>query len=98
MKDERPAGAGEDGVCPKCGELCGRDEVHNGIAMIYGPWGCVCGWSEWPEYDLSSGRSPMTPGGIIDQYGGLLPLAALGISGATTRDSVDSLGGPDGLP
>lgn len=42
--------------CPKCGKQCGRDEVHNGVAMLYGPWGCMCGWSEWEEYDMSEGQ------------------------------------------
>lgn len=36
--------------CPICGRECNRDEVHNGVMMLYGPWGCQCGWSEWEEY------------------------------------------------
>lgn len=66
-----------DQLCPKCGSECGRDEVHSGVAMIHGPWGCACGWSEWGEYDLSAGQSPRREGGLIDQYGGFTPRAAL---------------------
>jgi len=33
--------------CPRCNGKCRRDEVHNGLAWLYGPWGCFdCGWSE----------------------------------------------------
>lgn len=37
--------------------------------MLYGPWGCVCGWSEYEEYDQSKVQQPA--GGHIDQWGGL---------------------------
>lgn len=66
-----------DMTCPKCGGQCGRDEVHNGVAMLYGPWGCACGWSEWEEYDLSAGQSSVCDGGKIDQWGGFTPAPAL---------------------
>lgn len=55
--------------CPKCGRRCGREEAHNGIAMLYGPWGCYCGWSEDSQYDRSAGQSGIVDGGIIDQWG-----------------------------
>lgn len=55
--------------CPKCGSACCREEAHNGVMPIYGPYGCVCGWSEWPEYDLSEGQSPRYEDGTFDQYG-----------------------------
>jgi len=61
--------------CPKCKSECDRVSVHNGVGMVYSPWGCYnCGWSESPEYDLSEGRSHLTKDGIIDQFGMLLPL------------------------
>ena len=61
--------------CPKCEAECHRDAVHNGIAMLYGPWGCpACAWSEMDEYDLSMGKDPSdAKGGVIDQYGGYHP-------------------------
>lgn len=66
MSEEHPEHSGGADVrhtCPDCGDYCDRDSVHNGLAWIYGPWGCVCGWSEW-------GRQ-RAPG--VDQYGGLWP-------------------------
>lgn len=48
----------EDLPCPKCGESCNRDSVDVGVGVIYGPWGCACGWSEDPQYDCSDGPSP----------------------------------------
>lgn len=61
--------------CPKCGEECERDEVHVGVGMIYGPWGCPsCCWSEDPRYDSSEGPSPAEiehPNWIVDSMGGM---------------------------
>lgn len=62
--------------CPKCGSHCNRDEVHNGVAMLYGPWGCFCGWSEDSRYDLSGGQPRRLRDGVIDSQGGFTPLAA----------------------
>lgn len=59
--------------CPICGNEAMRDEVHNGVAMLYGPWGCACGWSESEEFDLSGGASPERESGCIDQFGGFTP-------------------------
>lgn len=61
--------------CPKCSEECHRDSVNIGVGVISGPWGCPgCGWSEYPEYDLSEGRNPVDDkGGAIDQWGGYHP-------------------------
>jgi hypothetical protein len=65
-------GDSEGTTCPRCGLKCSRDEVHNGVAMLYGPWGCACGWSESERYDLTSG--PKTEGSYdVDQWGGLTP-------------------------
>lgn len=58
----------ESQKCPRCGEECRRDKVHNGVAWLYGPWGCECGWSEWEEYDQSKAEQP--DDGHIDQWGG----------------------------
>ena len=63
----------DDMDCPKCGSSCNRDSVHNGVTMIHGPYGCQCGWSEWPEYDTSDGRSPHRNDGTIDTMGGFTP-------------------------
>jgi len=63
---DQPASAGGADVrhtCPDCGGDCDRDSTHNGLARLYGPWGCVCGWSEW-------GRQ-RAPG--VDQWGVLWP-------------------------
>lgn len=59
--------------CPKCGEMCGRDEADVGVGIIYGPYGCYCGWSESPEYDVSEGPRLDSAGNEIDQWGGLTP-------------------------
>ena len=33
--------------CPKCGELCVRDEVDIGVGIQCGPWHCTeCDWGE----------------------------------------------------
>lgn len=67
-------------VCPKCGEDCCRDEVDVDVGIIYGPWGCFCGWSEYPEYDRSEGTSKAqleNPDYYVDSQGGLTPLATI---------------------
>jgi hypothetical protein len=43
-------------ICPRCGRDCGRDEADVGVGVIYGPWGCFCGWSETADYDVTDGR------------------------------------------
>lgn len=64
----------ETRACPKCGAPCDRDSVHNGIAMLYGPWGCYeCGWSEDGDYDVSAGPKFTDDGYRIDQFGGATP-------------------------
>jgi hypothetical protein len=60
--------------CPKCGtEGLYRDEVDVGIGVMYGPWGCPCGWSSDPDYDVSEGPKTTEQGWIVDQWGGLNP-------------------------
>lgn len=61
--------------CPKCGEECMRDEVDVGVGIIYGPYGCYCGWSEFSEYDSSDGESQKqaeNPDWIVDSRGGMI--------------------------
>lgn len=74
----------ESQACPKCGEDCSRDEVHNGVCVLYGPWGCPgCGWSSDPEYDHSDKNGGACaaqaehPGWYVDQWGGLIRKSAL---------------------
>jgi hypothetical protein len=40
--------------------------------MLYGPWGCACGWSELEEYNTLTGPKK-TKYGTLDQWGGLTP-------------------------
>lgn len=66
--------------CPKCGEDCCRDEVDVGVGIIYGPYGCSCGWSEDPYYDGSDGPSPAArehKNHYVDSTGGMTPHAAV---------------------
>lgn len=60
-------------ICPKCGRECDRDSADVGVGVIYGPWGCYCGWSESAEYDVSDGAKYTERGGRIDQWGGVTP-------------------------
>ncbi len=61
-------------ICPKCGYEAYRDSVDVGVGIMYGPWGCPCGWSESPEYDVSDGpKVDPESGWRIDQWGGLTP-------------------------
>jgi hypothetical protein len=73
---------GDTDRCPRCGsDDLRRDEVHNGVAMLYGLWGCVCGWSEDARYDQAT-----APRGV-DQYGGFTPTSPQG--GAEAPGSED---------
>jgi hypothetical protein len=65
--------AEETEVCPNCGSDCWRESCNVGVGMIYGPWGCECGWSEDPGYNQLTGPKRSELGGVIDQYGGLTP-------------------------
>jgi len=58
--------------CPKCGNDCQRDEADVGIGVMYGPWGCLCGWSSDPRFDVTAGPK-FENGHRIDQWGGLTP-------------------------
>lgn len=59
-------------VCPSCGESCLRDEADVGVGVIYGPWGCPCGWSESERFDVTTGPK-FENGHRVDQWGGLTP-------------------------
>ena len=50
-------------VCPECGDECWRESCDVGVGIIYGPWGCPCGWGE-------GGRAQVKDGRYIDQFGG----------------------------
>lgn len=62
-----------EGICPRCGDTCGRDEVDVGVGVIFGPYGCGCGWSEHEEYDAEFGGGYQTGGGYLDPNGGFWP-------------------------
>jgi len=60
-------------VCPRCGGACYRDSADVGVGVIYGPWGCPCGWSEDEAYDVTGG--PKFDGRyLLDQWGGATPI------------------------
>lgn len=59
--------------CPRCGEEAWREEVDVGVGIIFGPWGCPCGWSEYEEYDQTKGGGTQPDGTYLDQYGGHYP-------------------------
>ena len=59
--------------CPNCKGECYRGEVDVGVGIIFGPWGCPCGWSEEDAYNLLDGPKYTEAGGVIDQYGGVTP-------------------------
>ena len=55
-------------ICPNCGCECERESVDVGVGIIYGPWGCHCGWSEDDFYNQLTG--PKYHNWIfVDQYG-----------------------------
>ena len=58
--------------CENCGAECGRDEVDVGVGIIYGPYGCGCGWSEDERYNML-GNPEQHEGYTTDQWGGLTP-------------------------
>jgi hypothetical protein len=85
--------------CPRCGEECYRDEADVGIGIIYGPWGCCCGWSSDPRYDSSQGPSPAqleNPGWYVDSTGGMQRVDAIvgkcerfGLDGDVVREAFE---------
>lgn len=60
-------------TCPNCGRDCWRDSADVGVGIIYGPYGCPCGWSESAEYDVSEGPKLAEHGYELDQWGGATP-------------------------
>lgn len=69
--------SGEHHNCPACGEDCYRESADVGVGVIFGPWGCPCGWSEDERYNLLTSPKFTELGGKIDQYGGIIPKAGL---------------------
>lgn len=60
--------------CPRCGEHeLYRDSADVGVGIIYGPYGCPCGWSESDAYDAEKGGGWQDDGGYCDPYGGYWP-------------------------
>lgn len=59
--------------CPRCGAACWRDSADVGVGIIYGPWGCPCGWSESRGYDVTDGPKLTADGYELDQWGGATP-------------------------
>jgi len=58
--------------CPNCGYEAYRDSVDVGVGIMYGPWGCPCGWSESSDFNLLD--SPVKIDGyIVDPFGGATP-------------------------
>jgi hypothetical protein len=56
-------GLTDDGPCPSCGEHgIWRESADVGIGIIYGPFGCPCGWSEDSCFDQSSGPTEAPDG------------------------------------
>lgn len=66
---------GEIKECPNCkSPQVSRDEVSvvAGYPPLCGPFGCVCGWSEYEEYNQLNGPT-YQDGCRTDQWGGLYP-------------------------
>ena len=59
--------------CPNCVNEAFRESVDVGVGVIFGPYGCYCGWSENDKYNLLTGPKITEKGGILDQWGGLTP-------------------------
>lgn len=87
--------------CPKCGEaLLWRESADVGIGIIYGPWGCECGWSESAEYDRREGPAAADSEyetRVCDQWGmaHYSPSKAAG-AGESIGDMIDRLLDEDG--
>lgn len=68
-------------TCPNCKNEAWRESADVGVGIIYGPWGCECGWSEDDEYNTLTGKggvqengSYTTPQGVIYPSGNLIAL------------------------
>lgn len=72
-------------TCPNCGDNCSRDEADVGVGVIYGPWGCYCGWSESTTYDVTDGPK-FQDGYRLDQWGCATPVGA-GLATEGTPDA-----------
>lgn len=63
--------------CPECGTKdLWRESADVGVGIIYGPYGCDCGWSEDSKYNIQKGALKQD-GSCIDQYGGIYPKDSL---------------------
>jgi hypothetical protein len=61
-------------ICKNCGEEAWRESCNIGVGIIYGPYGCPCGWSEDDRYNIIDGNKITKKGSRIDQWGGLTPM------------------------
>ena len=81
----------DEKTCPNCGNPdCWRDEVDVGVGVIYGPYGCPCGWSADSRYDRSKGASAAqreSPSRYVDQWGGSIAVSRI-------ADNAERLGIP----
>lgn len=60
--------------CPNCGGTdLWRDSADVGVGIIYGPYGCPCGWSESEEYNQLAGSKLTASGSPTDPWGGAHP-------------------------
>lgn len=67
------ASTGPDKECPRCGQPVDRDSADVGVGVIYGPYGCSCGWSESKEYDRLFGQGNAPEDYVQDTRGGWNP-------------------------
>ena len=77
--------------CPNCGCEAYRETCDVGVGIIYGPWGCPCGWSEDERYNQLDGDNYTEQGYKLDQYGGATPPNGYGIKpdgvGCTNKEA-----------
>lgn len=73
-----PTDHNDSKTCPNCGEEAWRESADVGVGVIYGPWGCPCGWSESDEYNQLTGSGGLQPdGSYIDPQGMVYPAGSL---------------------
>lgn len=76
-----------DGVCPRCGQTgLHRESVDCGFGLIFGPYGCPCGWSEDPGYDMLFNGGEQPDGSYADVYGMVTPARARRRTGGRNGD------------
>jgi hypothetical protein len=71
-------------TCPNCGDKCWRESADVGVGIMYGPWGCPCGWSESEEHNQLDGPTS-ADGKRTDQWGWLYPTDSVTPGARDTR-------------